>query len=218
MALLDENLQKQVQEQLAALPEPITLHLFTQELECHYCRENRNLAEEITALAKGKIKMQVHNFVTDKEVVEKYQIERIPAIALEGSQDYGIRFYGVPGGYEFTSLLSALKIVSTGKTQMSSSSLARLGAITNPIQIKVYVTPTCPYCPSAVHLAHQLAVASPLIRADMIEISEFPQLAMKDQVMGVPKIVVEGMGSFEGALPEMNFVNKILEMVTGGSV
>ncbi|MBN1595973.1 thioredoxin family protein [candidate division FCPU426 bacterium] len=217
MALLNPDVQKQVKEHLGGLPNPVTLHVFTQELECQYCRENRVLAEELAHVVPNKIKVAVHNFVTDKEPVGKYAIDKIPAIAVVGEKDYGVRFYGIPAGYEFTSLLSAIKIVSAGTSELSPSSRDKLGAITKPLQIKVFVTPTCPYCPSAVHMAHRLAVATPLIQADMIEVTQFPHLAVREQVMGVPKVVVPGVGSFEGALPEPQFVSKIVEMVTGGS-
>ncbi|MEW6517155.1 MAG: thioredoxin family protein [candidate division FCPU426 bacterium] len=218
MPLLDSEVQKQVKPLLEALPQPVTLHVFTQQLECQYCRENHQLAEEISQLAPQKVKLEVHDFVLDKEAVQKYKIDKIPALAVVGTQDYGVRFYGVPAGYEFTSLLSAIKLVAQGKPDLSPASLQKLGAITKPIHLKVFVTLTCPYCPSAVHMAHQLAVASPLITADMIESSEFPYLTVKEQVMGVPKTVVEGLGSFEGAMPEPQFVDKVLSMVTGGGL
>jgi glutaredoxin-like protein len=218
MPLLDAEVQKQVKPLLEALPQPVTLHVFTQQLECQFCRENHQLAEELASLAPQKVKLEMHDFVLDKEAVQKFKIDKIPAIAVVGSQDYGVRFFGVPAGYEFTSLLSAIKLVSQGKAELSPASLQKLGAITKPIHLKVFVTLTCPYCPSAVHLAHQLAVASPLITAEMIEASQFPQLTVKEQVMGVPKTVVEGLGAFEGAMPEPQFVDRVLAMVTGGSL
>jgi len=218
MPLLDETILQQVKPLLEALPQPVTLHVFSQQLECQYCRENHQLAEELAQLAPEKLKAEIHDFLLDKDAVQKYQIEQIPAIAVEGARDFGVRFYGVPAGYEFTSLLSAIKLVSQGKAELSPASMQKLGAITKPIRLKVFVTLTCPYCPSAVHLAQQLAVASPLITAEMIESSEFPHLALKEQVMGVPKTVVEGLGAFEGAMPEAQFVDRVLALVTGGGL
>ncbi len=218
MALLDTAIQKQAQTALKENPEPVTLHVFTQAMECQYCRESHQLAEELAALAPDKVKVEVHDFVSDKAAVEKFKIDKIPALAVVGKEDYGVRFYGVPAGYEFTSLLSGIKLVSQGKADISKAALSKLGAITKPLQLKVFVTLTCPYCPAAVHLAHQLAVASPLITAEMIEASEFPHLAVKEQVMGVPKTIVGGFGAFEGALPEPAFVDKVVSLVTGGAV
>jgi glutaredoxin-like protein len=216
MALLDEKIRAQVQPQAQALIKPVTLHVFTQELECQFCRETRQLAEELAAMAPEKIKVAVHNFVLDKAEVETYKIDKIPALAVVGEQDYGIRFFGIPGGYEFTSLLQAITMVGSGDAGLSQASRMKLGALIKPVNLKVYVTLTCPYCPQAVHLAHQMAMASPLIRAEMIEATEFPHLANRDQIMAVPKVVIDGIGSFEGALPEALFIEKIIALVNGG--
>jgi len=66
----------------------------------------------------------------------------------------------------------------------------------------VYVTPTCPYCPRAVLLAHKLALASDLVTADMVEATEFPHLANKYHVYGVPRTVINEVIHIEGAVPE----------------
>jgi glutaredoxin-like protein len=216
MALLDQNLRNQITPQLQALVKPVTLHVFSQELECQFCRETRQLAEEIASIVPEKVKVAVHNFVLDKAEVETYKIDKIPAIAVVSDQDYGIRFYGVPGGYEFTSFLQAIVMTGMGEAGLSQASRLKLGALTKPVHMRVYVTLTCPYCPTAVHLAQQMAMSSPLIRAEMIESAEFPHLANRDAVMAVPKIVIDGIGSFEGALPEALFVEKVIALVNGG--
>lgn len=215
MPLLDDKTRDQVKAELEQLAKPVTLHVFTQELECQYCRENRSIAEELHAIMPEKLGLMVHNFSIDKDMVEQYQIDKIPAIAVVGEQDYGLRFYGVPAGYEFTSLFMAIRMAGSGQANLSAPSMAKLLGLEKPLHLKVFVTLTCPYCPNAVQLAHQMAMASPLITAEMIEASEFPHLANKEQVMGVPKTVVTGYGSFEGALPEEQFVNKVLNLAKG---
>jgi small redox-active disulfide protein 1 len=93
-------------------------------------------------------------------------------------------------------------------------SKGKLKQLTRSIHIQVFVTPTCPYCPIAVQIAHKAAVESDLVRADMIEIQEFPHIAVKYNVMGVPKVVINENVQFSGALPEDKFIQKILEAVT----
>lgn len=215
MALLDEKTKLQIKGELESMDKPVIIHLFTQELECQYCRENKLIAEELAEIVPEKLKLEVHNFVTDKDIVEKYSINKIPAMAIVGEHDYGIRFYGVPGGYEFTSLFTAIQMVGKGQSGLSAASVAKCAALDKPVHLKVFVTLTCPYCPQAVHLAHQMAMASPMITADMIEASEFPHLANKEQIMGVPKTIVEGYGAFEGALPEPHFVDNVLSLANG---
>lgn len=215
MALLDLETRVVVKRELDRLPRTVTLHLFTQEMECQYCRETRALAEELVSIDPEKLKLAVHDFAQDRAAVEQFKIDRIPALVPVADEDQGVRFYGVPAGYEFTSLLSSFMLVAGPDSGLSPLSVTRLAALTKPLKLQVFVTLTCPYCPAAVHLAHQMAVASPWITAEMIEAAEFPQLTLKEQVMGVPKTVVEGYGSFEGALPEAAYVSRVLDLVNG---
>jgi Thioredoxin domain len=69
-----------------------------------------------------------------------------------------------------------------------------------------------------VRLAHHLAVASEWIRGDCVEATEFPDLAQRYSVMAVPKTVVNERISFEGALPEAQFVEQVLRAVDGTGV
>ncbi len=138
-------------------------------------------------------------------------MDKIPAVAVVGAEDYGVRFYGIPSGYEFTSLLHAIKSVAAGKPELSEETLQALAEIAEPVHMQVFVTPTCPYCPQAVVLAHHMAVASPMIRADMVEATEFPHLATKYQVMGVPRTVINETVHVEGAAPEPMVLEKLQE-------
>ena len=81
----------------------------------------------------------------------------------------------------------------------------------SPIDVLVFVTPTCPHCPRAVTLAHRMAVESPLIRATCVEATEFMDLSRSYQVTGVPKTVVAGTDAeILGALPEDAFVSQLV--------
>jgi glutaredoxin-like protein len=220
MALLKEEDRQHLIKEFEALKNPVKLLMFTQELECQYCRETRMIAEEIAELSDS-ISLEVYNFVTDKEVAEQYDIDKIPAIAVLGdgdesedeSKDYGIRYYGIPSGYEFSSLIEDLMMVSQGESGLSEATKAQIADLTEPVHIQVFVTPTCPYCPRAVRLAHQLALESDLIRADMVEAIEFPHLSVKYQVQGVPRTVINETVHIEGAAPEPMFMTKFKEAV-----
>ena len=213
MPLFDEKVREQVKKELGTLKEDVKLIVFTQELECQYCRENSAMAEELAALS-DKITTEVYNFITDKEKVNEYRIDKIPAIVVEGAKDYGIRFYGIPAGYEFTSLLEAIKDVSARESGLSSQSKELLKKVTKPVHIQVFVTPTCPYCPAAVKLAHKLALENDFITGDMIEAAEFPHLTNKYNVFGVPKTIVNEEIQFEGALPEAAFVSQVIAAIS----
>ncbi len=212
MPLLDEHVREEVKREFADLTGKVKLLVFTQEFECDYCAETRALAEELAEISE-KIGVEVHDLLGSKAVADKYGIDKIPAIVVlgENDKDYGIRFFGVPAGYEFSSLLEAIKMASSGDSGLSPESREAVKTIANPVHIQVFVTLTCPYCPMAVQTAHRLAVESDLIRADMIEASEFPHLANRYGVYAVPKVVMNDRVSFEGALPEKAFVEYLLQ-------
>jgi glutaredoxin-like protein len=201
----------------ANLVNPVKLLMFTQTIECQFCAETRQIVEEIAGLSDD-ISAEIYNFVTDKAIAELYGIDKIPAIAIlrveDGEdRDYGIRFYGIPSGYEFTSVIEDILDVSKGESGLQPKSKETVAGLTEPVHFQVFVTPTCPYCPQAVRLAHMLAMESDLITADMVEAIEFPHLANKYAVYGVPRTVINEKIHQEGAVPEPMLLAKLLEAV-----
>lgn len=218
MALLSPQDAEYIRQDFAkTLEHPVRLHVFTQDFECTYCKETRQICEEVASLS-DKVSVVVHDFQKEKAVADAYGVDKIPAVVPvrvlpDGSeQDYGIRFFGIPSGYEFMSLLEAIKLVSSGHIHLSPATLEQIKSITEPVHIQVFVTPTCPYCPRAVMLSHQLAFAHPKIRADMVEVTEFPHLGMRYQVMGVPRTVINERIHIEGAVPEPMFVRELMKV------
>jgi alkyl hydroperoxide reductase subunit AhpF len=141
VALLDEKIRQEVKAALGELPNPVRLLMFTQEFECEFCRETRQLVEEVAGI-HDQIGAEIYNFVVDQERADEYGIDKIPAIAVVGEKDYGIRFYGIPSGYEFSSLIEAIRLASSGKPQLSPAGLELAQGLREPVHIQVYVTPT----------------------------------------------------------------------------
>ena len=145
MALLKEEDRQHLIEEFKTLQNPVVLLMFTQEMECQYCRETRMIAEEVAELSDS-ISLEVYNFVTDTEVAERYGIDKIPAIAIlqggENPTDYGIRFYGIPSGYEFSSIIEDILMVSQGESGLSDTTKTQVAALAEPVHIQVFVTPT----------------------------------------------------------------------------
>lgn len=183
--------------------------MFTQELECQFCRETRQLVQELASL-NDKIEVEIHDFVANSEKAREYGIDKVPAVAIVGERDYGIRFYGFPYGYEFQSLIQSVVMVSRRKTDLLEPTKAKLKAIDKPIHIQVIVTLTCPHCAMAAVMAHKFAMENAMIKADVIDANEFPYLATKYGVMGVPKVVINEKIEFVGAVPENLFLDQVL--------
>jgi glutaredoxin-like protein len=216
MPLMDDKTRQDVRELLSDLTGPVKLLLFSQQFECQMCAETRQICEEVAEL-NDHITVEVKDFVADEALAQELNIDKIPAIAVLGAddRDYNIRFYGIPSGYEFMSLLEAIRLVSQGEHHLSAETLKYLDALQGELHLQVFVTPTCPYCPRAVILAHQLAFASEKVRGDMIEANEFPHLSMRYNVMGVPRTVINEETFIEGAAPEAMLLGKLQEAMAG---
>jgi glutaredoxin-like protein len=215
--MLEEKIKEQVKEMFKELEAPVKLIVFTQDslitipgLECETCKDNRLLMEEVATLS-DKISVEIVDFVKDKDRVAEYKIDKIPATVIQGEKDQGIRIYGLPAGYEFPTLLSAIRGVSRADSELSDDSKKKLKEISKPVHIQVFVTLTCPYCASAASLAHRMAMENDMIRADVVNAQEFPQLGQRYSVFAVPKTVVNEIVQFEGALGEDKFLAKVLE-------
>jgi glutaredoxin-like protein len=211
--VLDEDTAKKAKTLLRELRDPVTLIVFTQEIECNFCKDTVDLAKELSKI-DPKIEREVYVFERQGEIAKQYGIDKIPAIVpVKEREDYGIRFYGIPSGYEFVSLLETIRTVSTGEHDIANESIERIRGIDTEVHLQVFVTPTCPYCPRAVITAHRFAYISPKVRSDMIEVIEFPHLGNKYGVMGVPRTVINENQYIEGAVPEKVFVDKILQVL-----
>jgi len=210
VSIIPEEHKQHIKEELEKnLQGPVRLIVFTQEMECQFCKQTRELVEEVATLS-DKIAVEVYDFVKDNGKAKEYRIDKVPAIAIIGNKDYGIRIYGIPYGYEFSPFIEAIINVSKGYTDLSEETKQKLKSIDKPVHIQVFVTLTCPYCPLVTALAHKFAIENDLIRADIIEAAEFPHLAQKYSIMGVPKVVINEQIEFVGVLPEENFLQQVL--------
>ena len=191
------------------LVDPVKIIVFTQEIECRYCADTRKLAQELATLS-DKITAEVYDFMADGAKAKEYGVDKIPALAIHGKKDYGVKIYGIPYGYELQTLIESVINVSKGKTDLSDKTKQIIADVKSPVHIQVFVTLTCPHCPTAAAVAHKLAVESDMIKADVIETSEFPDLAQKYNVIGVPKIIINETIEFVGAFNEDLFAEHVL--------
>jgi glutaredoxin-like protein len=215
---LNDEIKKQVSEMLAELNTEVAVLFFgTKEQQCDACADTQQLIEEVTALS-DKIEFKIFDLQTDAAIAAQYHVDKTPMTVIarkENGQvvDYGIRFAGIPAGHEFSSLIHTLMLVSSGESGLSEETKKELASLDKDIRLQVFVTPTCPYCPPAVILAHQMALQSSHITAEMVEATEFPELSMQYGVSGVPHTIInEGAGELVGAAPEhmlMEHIRKI---------
>ena len=212
MGFIEDKDRAQLNKLFADLKNPVKILYFTQEHECEMCKTTRELLEEVAGLS-DKIAIEVHDFVADRALVEQYRVDKIPGMVLMGEKDYGIRFYGIPAGYEFTTLIEDIVDVARRDPRLPDDVKAELAKVDQPVHLQVLISPTCPYCPTAVRTAHRFAMASDHITADMVETSEFPHLAVKYDVQGVPHTVINEEHSVIGPQKEIDFAKAVLAAI-----
>ena len=216
---LDDKIKAELKTQLSVLTKNVKIVYFTQTLECQYCNETKQILTELSEVSDNLV-LEVKNFVNDKDDAAKYGVAQIPATVLldENDKDYGIKFYGIPSGYEFASLLEDIKMLGTGKSGLSPELEAEIQKINSDIHMQVFVTPTCPYCPQAVVTAHKFAFVNDKIKGDMVEATEFPHLSQKYNVRGVPRTVINEDSFIEGAAPEQMVFDKVKEALSKAGI
>jgi glutaredoxin-like protein len=213
MSLLSERDRKTVQAHLAGLTHDVTLLFFTQTIGApETVAIAKQVMDEVASLS-DRITIEEVNLILEKERSAQFGIDRVPGIALlRDGADTRMRFLGAPAGYEFSSLVEAILLAGTDDSGLTDDSKQVIAEkVTGPLDIKVFVTPTCPHCPRAVTLAHRMAVESPNISATCVEASEFHDLSRQYRVTGVPKTVSSGGAEILGALPEESFVRGVIE-------
>ncbi len=213
--ILDDSVLGQVQDAFAALNQPVQILFFGSKDNCDYCAEERQLLDEVVALHEG-IGLTVYDLDADKEIAEKFHVDKAPAVVIaarDGGEikDLGIHFSGIPSGHEFGTLINDILLASQRDSGLSEKTREYLRNLDQPLLLQVFVTPTCPYCPRAVLLAHQMAMENPKwIRAEGVEATEFPELAEKYYVSGVPQTVINsGAKMVVVAVPEINLLSQI---------
>ncbi len=214
MSLIREEDAKYLKDDFEKkLKDDIDLVVFTSDdSSCKYCKDTLSLVDEVSALS-DKIHVVKYTYEKDKEKVEAYAVEKYPAtiVARHGDEDGRIIYYGIPSGYEFGSLIEDIENVSTGEADVSKKAIELISQIEKPVTIKVYVTPTCQYCPKAVITAHKFALMNKNIKSEMIESLEFDKEASDAGVSAVPHIVINDDVTFPGAYPDDQFAEYVME-------
>jgi glutaredoxin-like protein len=216
--LLDEEIRSQVREVFNDLNQDIAVLFFGKEQNCDTCADTYQLLEEVSELSE-KIHLSKYDLELDAETARRYNVDKAPGIVIaakEGDEivDYGVRYAGIPAGHEFSSLIHDFLLVSGRDSGLSQQTRDLLKKVNQPVLLQVFVTPSCPYCPRAVVLAHQMAMEHPLIQSEMVEAIEFPELSDRFGVSGVPQTTInEGAGTIVGAVPEEHLLAEILRVV-----
>ncbi len=222
MALLDETVREQVTKLLSDLEFDVELVVYTgSQLEVpgrDVAGEQRATLELLREVAATSSRIEVveKNLILDQEA-RQLGITLAPTTLFrrKGEERTNIRFVGLPGGYEFSTVLETIRMIG-GREPERTAQLAAVEAIDTPARLRAFVTPTCPYCPTAVVTAFRFAYVNPKLVAEGIEANEFPTLSAGYRISGVPDTIIEVVGNGNprssrvlGAQPEQAFLDAL---------
>ncbi len=211
MSILNEEVKEQLTQILSQMKSRVELVTFTEPGE----ELGENLYQFMTEFSElnDKITHTNHDYVKANlnEASQKYNIERAPAFLVlnEAGEDKGMRFYGLPSGYEINAFLSSVIEQSGHEEELPQEMVDRIMAIKEPVNIKVFVTMSCPHCPGAVQKAHKLAMLNPNVTSEMIGADIFDEISNKFNVSSVPQIVFNDSESILGNQPFDIFIENL---------
>jgi len=182
----------------------VQLIFFEQSIGCETCAPTQRALEQIVR-SNDHVTLEVLNLVLDKQKAAEQGVDRVPAVIVSDR----IRYYGAPLGNELPTLIDAIRMTASGETGLTEHSRAQLKALTKPVRLQVFFTPTCMYCPRMISLANQLAVESPFVSTVAIDATEFPDLVRRYKVNGVPKTIISDSVEIMGAVSEEALVNAL---------
>ena len=207
--LLTEDIKALLKETFRELKDEVSLEVFTQKgIHDDF---NEVAAGLVRAISELTDKIKPHFFLIGDETSRSRGVSRSPTILIAPDK-YSIRYTGAPVGEEGRSFIMALLMVSTGKTFISDDSRQRIKRLKQKRHVRVFVSPTCPYCPQQVLYAISAAIErKDLVSAEVIEIYENKDLAEQYAAMSVPKTFVGETLTASGLQPEEHFMESLIE-------
>ncbi|MEE9196890.1 MAG: thioredoxin family protein, partial [bacterium] len=211
--------QEIIREKFAhELTGPVKIDLFTDrelaltvpgEQPCPGCKPTREMLQELSSLS-DLLSLRVHIWKEAREERESLGIVRVPGIVLRDHGSVAVKFYGIPAGAEFPGFVESIIDISRGEALLPPVTVKSLRKLKDDVTVRVFVTPTCPYCPQMARAAYHLALANPKVHAEVIEITEFPELAERYDVRAVPLTVIADKARIAGVVQPEVLVDQLL--------
>jgi len=207
---LPEKSREQLQTLFKELVHPVNLHLFT--LAGTNDLFNEFLLRFAADLAHVSDKILIHQHTVGDDKAREWKVAHSPTVLVEPER-YQMRFVGAPMGEEGRSFLEALLFASKRQSGLSEEAKGLLAELSEERVAKVFVSPTCPYCPAQAVNAFRCAVERPdKVHAWCVEVGQMPDLAERYGVGSVPHTVINEKLSVLGLEQELRFVAELVSL------
>jgi glutaredoxin-like protein len=218
--LFSKNEIDNVKREMGKLREKVVLKLFTdfktQEdgsklRRCMACEGTFELLKTLEDLSNGKLQIEEISTEENEEEAIKFNVTKIPAILFVDENDTEIiRYLAHPTGSEFVPFLNSIQYFSGVRPYYADQILTHLKKIRKS-NMKIFITPTCPYCPATVPVLTLFALVSKgKISAEVIDVNLNPDLGMKYEVQGVPMTVINEKEVIHGMFTPQDLLDKLV--------
>jgi glutaredoxin-like protein len=209
--MFSEKVLRETREVLKDMKAPVSMTFFSREKDCGHCSQAEAFADDIVAV-DDRLKLEKKTLERDGQHAAELGIHDAPALVLAHPREERapVRYYGLPGGYEFGAFLRVLVLFSSGALE-GNVEASSLEGLEKDVTIKTFVLTTCPSCPTMAYLTAALAFASPRVTTEIIEANTFAELAARFSVSTVPKIVVNDSMEIQGVRSPSQLIARLLE-------
>jgi glutaredoxin-like protein len=185
--------------------------------ECAHCDDIQSMLEDLAAVST-RISLTVHDIEADSEIAEKLGVDMIPAIVIRGQNNRALRYFGSPAERQFTVLLETLVLASTGAMELEDETVRSLRKLRSDVSVRVLVTPFCGNSPVMAFNAFRFGLQSVRVKAEVIDVMQFPRLLQRVGVPAVPLTVINDAYATPGVLSEADMAQAILQAAEGEAV
>lgn len=219
MPVIPEREQRIIEDRFAAeLAGRVRIDYFTQRrsaivvpgrAECRNCEELGQVLAEIAAL-HARIALTIHEFAESQADAEKLGVRRVPCTVIRGQANRALRYYGLPGGHQFANFIETIIMSSRADVTIGRDASVALKKLREPARVSVFVTPACEYSAVVAKTAFRVALAQASVKAEVVEISEYPELVQRFGVTATPTTVIDGRTTIRGLVDETQLAAQIL--------
>mgnify|MGYP001766742484 CR=1 FL=1 len=194
--------------QLTKIGSPVKMRVFAVPDHCVFCNTVEELVGKLSEMS-DKVRVVRSGFDPDEPAARDYGIERHPALIIDGKRDFGMRFSGIPMGFQFGVLVEDLVMASIGVTDLSEETKIKLRDVKSPVDIQVFTLPDCPGSPRMARAAHKFCIENINITAEIVDVLEFKELAAERHVLETPKTVINGEVEIQGVVSERDLADRV---------
>jgi len=217
--LFSENELNNIKREMSKLKNKVVLKLFTdfktqedgsKSRMCMSCEGTHELLRSLEELSNGKLIIEELSIEENADKAKKYNVTRIPAILfVDDDGKEIIRYSAHPTGSEFVPFLNSIQYFSGVRPFYADQIITHLKKIEKS-NMKIFITPTCPYCPATVPVLTLFAIVyKGKIKAEVIDVNLNPDLATKYQVQGVPHTIINEKDHIYGMFSPQDLLDKL---------